>query len=803
MKFKIKPEVFQKFPNLVVAIPVILGFNNQKSGTEILKYLRQQEKDLTARMKPAALFKDPRVTSYFNLFRQFGADPEKIVPTHAALAKRVLEGGQIPDINPMVNLYNAVSLKYLTPFGGEDLDTLYGDFVLKFSPGGEQWIGIGAKKSKPTFKGDLVWGDDLDISTKSLNWRQCERTKLTSESKDDYFIMDGFSDVNRENIDQAAKEFIKLATEWCGGKTTMLWLDKNHPEAEVNFETKDIKSIKPVIVAKNVKPKTELVGLALVIKKAIVKVVGKDINFSVEHPENMSWGDFSTNVGIITGKAKEICARLKDEENLVKIASKIEVAGTGFINISIQPESLVTQTNQLLKEGIDKTMTGKKIMVEFAHPNTHKEMHIGHMRTLIVGESLSRILTAAGATVFRANYQGDIGPHVAKSIWGTEKILKEEKLNWDKAGKLNLSEKAHLLGRGYVRGNQDYEANQTEINQLNLKIYAHDKSVESIYQQTRKWSLDGYDSFYKRFKTKFDRLFFESEVAEKGKQIVLNNLGKVFKKSDGAVVFPGENYGLHTRVFVTQDGNPTYEAKDMGLAPAQLAAFPFDRCVHVVANEQTGYFQVIIKALELIDKKFIGRQYHLPMGMVSLVGRKISSRTGEIVTVDGLLEEIKELLKPLAKNNQALAAVTVGAVKYSVLKTGCRQDVAFDLKKSVSLDGNSGPYLQYTYARARSVLEKNGRIGSFHFDKLVPWQPEEEALLRTLYRFEEVVVQAAEQLAPNLVANFIYDLAQKFNGFYNQHRVIGDDFRLWLTFATAEIIKKGLNLLGIQASEKM
>ena len=171
----------------------------------------------------------------------------------------------------------------------------------------------------------------------------------------------------------------------------------------------------------------------------------------------------------------------------------------------------------------------------------------------------------------------------------------------DKAEKLSLTAKAHLLGRGYVRGNQDYEANKEEIDQLNLKIYAHDKTIEPIYQQTRKWSLDYYGQFYERFGTKYDQLFFESEVAEKGKQIVLENMDKVFKKSDGAVVSRRKLRPAHP-VFVTQDGNPTYEAKDMGLAPEQFKAFPFDRCIHVVANEQTGYFQVIIEALELIDK---------------------------------------------------------------------------------------------------------------------------------------------------------------------------------------------------------
>ncbi|MDZ7587363.1 MAG: arginine--tRNA ligase, partial [Patescibacteria group bacterium] len=371
-----------------------------------------------------------------------------------------------------------------------------------------------------------------------------------------------------------------------------------------------------------------------------------------------------------------------------------------------------------------------------------------------------------------------------------------------------LTKKAHLLGEGYVKGSADYEENKAEIDKLNVLLYQHDQSVEKIYQLTRGWSLAYYDSFYERFGTKFDQLFFESQVAEEGKKIVLENMGKVFTKSQGAVVFKGEKYGLHTRVFVTSDGNPTYEAKDMALAPVQFKAFAFDRCIHVVANEQTGYFQVIIKALELIDKIFLGREYHLPMGMVNLVGRKISSRTGEVVTVDDLLAEVKKLLKPLAKNQQALEEVTVGAVKYSVLKTGCEQNAAFDPKKSVSLEGNSGPYLQYTYARARSVLAKNSKNRTYDLTEVnKKINIEESVLLRTLYWYEEVVVEAAENLAPNKICEFLYDLAQKFNSFYNQHRIAGsgkaEPFRLWLTLATSEILKKGLGLLGIEIVDKM
>ncbi|MBI5451987.1 arginine--tRNA ligase, partial [Candidatus Gottesmanbacteria bacterium] len=660
--------------------------------------------------------------------------------------------------------------------------------------------------------------------------------------------------------------------------------------------------------------------LRLIILLALEEIVGKGkVKFEdvkIEHPANENYGDYSTNVAMVmAGRLKmkpvELAKKLAEELNkyiiqhqstssvtdslslqgkkkssditkidpktVAKILEKAEVAGSGFINLTIRKDYLITLLTELLnKENgvISSYLESKKIMVEFAHPNTHKELHIGHMRTLITGEALSRILSTTGAEVFRANYQGDIGPHVAKAIWGTKKLLAEKKMAWDKAEELSLTEKAHFLSQGYVEGNKYYGEEKSEIDGINLKLYQKDPSIWPVYERTREWSLDYYNEFYKRFYTKFDKLYFESEVADCGKEIILKNVGKVFEESDGAIVFPGKKYGLHTRVFVTKDGNPTYEGKDMCLAPRQFADFPFDKCIHVVANEQADYFKVIIKAIELIDPKFTGREYHLSMGMVNLVGRKISSRTGEVVTIDKLLDDVKDLLKDLIKEGSfvkqeiadILEKTTIGAVKYSVLKTSPEMNVAFDLEKSVSLEGDSGPYLMYTYARCRSVLRKAGDKDTSAREhprgvpqaQHHPWgggiveveesvkrfNPEELSLLRTLYRFPEVVTEAARTLSPNLICSFLFDLAQKYNLFYSKHSILNPgnrretsdnkkqvnakdtsdggperakrverdsseveetvkQFRLTLTSTTAKIIKQGLHLLGIETVEKM
>lgn len=541
-----------------------------------------------------------------------------------------------------------------------------------------------------------------------------------------------------------------------------------------------------------------------VAKHAGFEVKLEDI--ALEHPAAEEHGDYSTNIALKLkdkglGTLKEVAETLKKRIVLFYAVDKVQVEGPGFINFWLSKEWLV---ENLEREEKNENLKGKKIMVEFAHPNTHKELHIGHMRTLITGEALARIFESCGAKVFRANYQGDIGPHVAKAIWGTSKLLEESKETWDEAQKLSLVEKARLLGQGYVRGNKDYEENKTEIDSLNKKLYNKDPEIWRIYLQTRMWSLDYYDEFYKRFYTKFDKLYFESEAAAPGKKIVLDNVGKVFTESDGAIIFDGERYGLHKRVFVTSDGNPTYEGKEMELVFAEFGDFPFDHIIHVVGSEQAGYFQVVFKAIEQLEPKFVGRQHHLSMGMVQLVGKKISSRTGALVRVDELIDDVKNLLKPINDDKEILEAVTIGAIKYSVLKSSPLLNAVFDLEKSVSLEGDSGPYLQYTYARARSVLRKSQKTNSkVQINSKIQFTNEELAILRYLYRFPEVVEMAARQYAPNLVCSYLFELAKRFNNLYNNCPILGNDLRLRLTVATAQVLKNGLGLLGIEALERM
>ena len=609
-----------------------------------------------------------------------------------------------------------------------------------------------------------------------------------------------------------------------------------------------------------------------VIKK-LVKVVKdlteKDLVVSITIPNDTKNGDWASSVAFQLAKelhispleaAQKVVAKLEEIGDFSGIHSipqgdyvqgtvassgsvRVEAVAPGFVNFYLTNPELKAGLEEIIKTpatvGRTQMMAGKKIMVEFAHPNTHKEMHIGHMRTLITGEALSRLLESQGATVFRANYQGDIGPHVAKAIYGVEKMIEEKGLNLDEIEEWSYPQKAHFLGEGYVRGNQDYDEANKQIDEINNTLYRKEPGhYWDLYLTTHKWSMDYYDEFYSRFYTKFDRLFLESEMYEKGKEIVEENVGKVFTRDeDGSIIFRGEPYGLHTRVFVTKAGNPTYEGKEMQNAFTEWEAFHFDQKIHVVASEQAGYFKVIFKALELLDPgKFEDKQYHLSMGMVQLVGRKMSSRTGDIMTVDWLVDQVKAASEELFKEGKLLGEerdivleqVSVGAVKYSVLKGGTGQNTVFDIEKSVSLDGNSGPYIQYSYARTQSVLGKSNlghlaeaatsigsssqerdSIASLQNDKEYIPQKEEVEILRKLYHFSEVVEDAATTYSPNVVTEYLFALSQLFNNFYQKYRILNAPkeeekaFRLSLTQAVGIVLKRGLNLLGIEAPEKM
>ncbi|MBI1982396.1 MAG: arginine--tRNA ligase [Candidatus Levybacteria bacterium] len=582
--------------------------------------------------------------------------------------------------------------------------------------------------------------------------------------------------------------------------------------------------------------------------KSIIKdLTACDIVPHLEYPADPAHGDYASNVAMAMFQkvsrvsqvsrasrewkspmevAQEIAKRLEVSSQL-EVIDRVEAVPPGFINFWLSKDYLISQLQEVLEEGekfgttINSELSGKKNMVEFADPNPFKEFHIGHLRNISLGESLSRLLEAQGAKVFRANYQGDVGMHVAKALYGIQssefRVQNED---------LSLAEKMRILGRAYALGSRAYEEDEgakKEIQDLNIKIYKNDSEIREIWEIGRKWSLDAFEQIYKRLGTKYDYYYFESQTAPVGRQLVLDHLENgVFERHDGAVVFRGEKFGLHTRVFVTKEDYATYEAKDLALAQLKYKDVAYDRSIIITAHEQAPYFSVILVALKLIESDLAAKTVHYSFGFVSLKTGKMSSRKGEVITAQWLLDEAKTRIKKQFKeiSEETAEKVAVGAVKYSLLKFSPASDIVFSFDESISLEGNSGPYLQYAYARTQSILAKvksqkskvKIRVQNLKVKQL---EPEESALLRRIHLFPEVVGEAAEQFAPNLLCNYLFELAQAFNLFYQKHKIIDPTagsgrevqalrgFRLALTASVGQILKNGLYLLGIESPERM
>ncbi len=456
----------------------------------------------------------------------------------------------------------------------------------------------------------------------------------------------------------------------------------------------------------------------------------------------------------------------------------------------------------------------RKVMIEFTDPNPFKEFHIGHLRNISLGESYCRLVESTGDEVRRANYQGDIGMHVAKALWG---LMRNSKLKAQIPNIQTPKEKAQLLGQAYAAGAKAFEEDEhakQEIIDVNKKVYVQDPTVVDLWKQGRQWSLDYFDTIYARLGTKFTRFYFESEVAPIGMQLVMDHVKDgVFEESDGAIIFRGENVGLHTRVFVSKEKYATYEAKDLALAPLKYSEYPYDLSIIMTGNEQYPYFSVMLAALQKINPDLAAKTRHMPFGMVNLKTGKMSSRTGNVITANQLIDLAKEKIYAILDKNtvsytqeqrdQIAEIAAIGAVKYSMLKVGATSDIAFDLDASVAFDGDSGPYLQYTYARCKSVLRKAGGFASPFILHPSPLNPEERLVMRLIMQFPFVVSDAAANFTPNTVCTYLFHLAQQFNVFYTKHTIMGNDFRLALTAATAQVLKNGLYLLGIDVLEQM
>lgn len=550
-------------------------------------------------------------------------------------------------------------------------------------------------------------------------------------------------------------------------------------------------------------------------------------DFTIEHPEQIKNGDYSTNVALKLSKVRigydnkqhavEIVNKIK--ENLPKEIERVEIANhVPFINFYLSRDFFVDSIKEIMKKGDawgrGEGLHGKKIMVEYTDPNPFKPFHIGHLMTNAIGESLSRIMEYSGANVVRANYQGDVGPHVAKAIYGMLKAGAPKDEN------APVSLLASYIGECYAKGSDAYDTDENakkEIEEVNQKIYARsDDDINRMYDWGRKVTLEAFEELYEILGTKFNHYFFESVMAPIGEKTVRNNLGKVFEESDGAIVFKAEKYDpkLHTRVFINSKGLPTYETKEIGLTETKFEKENPDLSIVVTAIEQGEYMKVVQKALSIIHPDLESRMKHITHGMMKFASGKMSSRKGNVITGESLLRDSMQIIKDKVQDRDMTdeekefvsRMVGVSAVKYSILRSAITGDIIYDFDRSISFEGDSGPYLQYTAVRARGILKKGEQEGVCEGYKDIPTEAKE--IEHLLYKFPEVVARAEETLLPHHISTYLTELASAFNTFYSVSQIVNksDPYSPYLVSITEAFymtMRNGLYLLGIETPEKM
>ena len=557
------------------------------------------------------------------------------------------------------------------------------------------------------------------------------------------------------------------------------------------------------------------------IAQIVRDLYGFDNDSKLTRPDPIH-GDFSTNVALRIAKqlgrrpqdvAADICAGLLSNDN-IKAAV---VAGPGFINLTVSDASLTQVLERMMadpKSYSRSTRYKDQVVVsEYSDPNPFKVLHVGHLYTSIIGDAISNLIEYSGGHVHRVNFGGDVGLHVGKTMWAILQEFGGE--DPTRLAAIPESTRSEWMAKCYVLGTRSYEDDEmakSAIVALNKRIYQihtgddHDSPLAQIYWQCRQWSYAYFDAFYARIGTKFEKYYPESAVAAIGLSTVLEQRDKgVYKDSQGAVIFEGEPYGLHTRVFVNKEGLPTYEAKDVGLSITKWGDYHFDESVIITGNDQLEYMKVVIKSIEQFKPELALRTKHYTHGNVKLSGGvKMASRKGNFLRAVDVLDMTADE-NEAAQGNRNSEPV-LAAIKYAFLKNRIGADIIFEPKESVSLHGNSGPYLQYALSRANSIIEKLPDEPPKLDDYDIQYDSFERSLLVKLTEYKEVIELATSELAPHHVCTYLYDLAQTFNRFYENSHVLGDDrelIRSRLVTAYQVVLKEGLTILGIPTPNRM
>ena len=511
----------------------------------------------------------------------------------------------------------------------------------------------------------------------------------------------------------------------------------------------------------------------------------------------------------------------------------------GFLNLVISNKFWLSEFSKSTFEDnygfVDIDENSPNYLVEYCSPNTNKPIHLGHIRNNLLGFSLANILKASGKNVKKVQIINDRGIHICKSM-----------IAWQEFGENETPESSglkgdHLVGKYYVMFDKQYKTEVAELieqgiesklaeekapillkaKEMLLKWEAKDKEVIALWKKMNSWVYDGFETTYKRLGVDFDKNYYESETYLLGKEVVKNGLdsGVFYKKEDGSVWIDLSSEGLDEKIILRSDGTAVYMTQDIGTAIKRHEDFNFSHMTYTVGNEQDYHFKVLFLILEKLGYSWAKSCYHLSYGMVDLPSGKMKSREGTAVDADDLMEDMFQNAKSIAEElgkidksqnnetNELYETVGMGALKYFMLKVDPKKRMLFDPQESIDFNGNTGPFIQYTYARIQSILRKNN--GDIKIDEDSNITDKERALIISLLEFPKTIQEAANSFSPALIANYAYEVVKDFNSYYQSTSILGADspsiisFRVALSQQTAKVIKSSMSLLGINVPQRM
>jgi arginyl-tRNA synthetase len=867
MNFQIDKKIFENYPDFKLGLIIIKNLDNTRRISAVESLLRGVTAQKGKEFKNKDVDAEAMIKVWNQAYGSFGINPKKDMPSVAALLKKAQSGDEIPHISSIADISNYFSMKFLLPIGTEDLDWLCGDLHLTYTNGGEPFRAINSIEVEESNEGEIAYMDDGGITSKYWNNRECERTKITNKSTNVAIFIEDLSNMHMDEFGEVLNEIANTINKYIGGDImTFLMNDENQSinlgvqgrknvddskvsaqekayfitqqqrkidaKAEREAPIEDKKDEKPKEKKEKKENKMELKDDSLlkervrdVLERAIVKAFSKPLNVDakIDYPSSHEHGDYASNIALSLSKElgmspREIAQKLKDQISKEDFIEDVEIAGPGFLNFFISAQELDKELCEVLDKkenyGNSDLGGGKIIIVEYSSPNIAKPLGVHHLITTILGQSLYNIYKKIGFNAVSINHLGDWGTQFGKLIyaykqWGDRKLIEENPI--DELLKL------------YVRFHDEAEKDEKLEDEARAefkKFEEGDKENHKLWEWFVEESMkDIQKTFDKLGGIHFDYVqgesFYEDKLADilaEGKQ-----RGVFTEGNEGSFIVKYEDENMPPFLVQKKDSATLYSTRDFAALKYRVGNWHPVKILYVVDIAQTLHFKQLFEAAKRFTW-YNDEGVHVWFGRMHMKDKKMSTRKGNVILLDEVLDECIERAKKVVEErgrdfeNLEKIAETIGiaAIKYNILSQNRTTDITFDWDRMLSIDGNSAPYIQYAYARAKSILRNAGDVKVIDgVDDPESAEEKTRLLIRLLPKFKEEIINAAQEYKVNILTNYLYCLAQEFNSFYNVVPVIKTkdtakrQARLELVEGVSWILKNGLALLGIEVVEEM